>query len=64
MAGCGGDGCYRDSSEGKTWTRPATRLTCFSGSFCDARRLFEEVGHGGLTDLQVIGPVGLWRHEQ
>lgn len=38
-------------------------LTCFSGPFGDAGGLFEEEGHGGLTDLQVVGPVGLWRHE-
>lgn len=38
-------------------------LTCFSGPFGDAGGLFEKEGHGGLTDLQVVGPVGLWRHE-
>lgn len=42
----------------------AARLTCFSGSFCDARGLFEEVRHRGLADLQLVGPVGLRRHEK
>lgn len=62
----GADGRSRDSSEGKTCSgdqdaSTAARLTCFSGPFCDARGLFEEVRHCGLADLQVIGPVGLRR---
>lgn len=43
---------------------PAARLTCFCSSFCDAGGLFEEVRHRGLADLQVVGPVGLRRHEK
>lgn len=65
----GVDGCCRDSSEATTWSgdqdpSTADRLTCFTGPFCDARGLFEEVRHRGLTDLQVVGPVGLRRHEK
>lgn len=58
--------CFRDGVVGKNVERgpPPALLTCFSGPFGDARCLFEEVRHRGLPDLQVVGPVGLRRHEK
>lgn len=41
----------------------AAQLTGLGGPFGEARRLLEEVGHGGLADLQVVCPVGLRRQK-
>lgn len=41
-----------------------TSPTCLCGTFSNARRLLEEVGDRGLTDLQVVASVRLRRQRR